>query len=286
VADSDKRRLIFISGLSGAGKSVVLHTLEDINYYCIDNFPIGLLDKLFEQIHQYPANIAIGINARNQEKLIPTLPECMRRFKGSNIDTELIFLEADNDILQKRYSETRRKHPFSTENESLHDAIQKEQELLKILADIADIKIDTSHTTVHDLRKTINERVVGRKHTSLSIQLVSFGFKHGIPRDADFIFDVRCLPNPYWETSLRAYSGKDKPVIDYLNQQPLVGKMTWQLASFLTEWIPCFEAESRSYLTIGVGCTGGRHRSVFIVEQLSATILDLGKQAIIKHRDL
>jgi UPF0042 nucleotide-binding protein len=286
VADSDKRRLIFVSGLSGAGKSVVLHTLEDLDFYCIDNFPIGLLDKLFEQIQEYPRAIAIGINARNQEHLIPSLPSCMRKFKDCNIDTELVFLEADIDVLKKRYSETRRKHPFSTQNESLHDAIGNEQRLLSVLADIADLKIDTSHTSVHDLRKLINERVVGRKFTSMSIQLVSFGFKYGIPRDADFIFDVRCLPNPYWVSNLRAYSGRDAPVIEYLSQQPLVGKMTSHLGLFVTEWIPFFEEENRSYLTIAVGCTGGRHRSVFIIEQLSKIITALGKQVIIKHRDI
>lgn len=284
--DSDQRRLIFVSGLSGAGKSVVLHTLEDLNFYCIDNFPIGLLDKLSEQVQQYPSMIAIGINARNQEEMIPSLPECMKKFKDSNIDTELVFLEADSDVLTKRFSETRRKHPFSSDQKSLDDAIRNERELLNILADIADLKIDTSHTSVHDLRKIIRDRVVGRQYASLSIQLVSFGYKNGIPRDADFVFDVRCLPNPYWINSLRTFSGKDKPVMDYLDNQAQVVRMTEQLGMFLTEWIPCFEDENRSYLTIAVGCTGGRHRSVFIIDRLAEKILAPGRNAIVRHRDL
>jgi RNase adapter protein RapZ len=286
MTDTDKRRLIFVSGLSGAGKSVVLHTLEDLDFYCIDNFPIGLLDRLSEQINQYPKLIAIGINARSQEDRIPELAETISSFRHSNVSAELIFLEADNDVLTKRYSETRRKHPFSTSQNSLHNAIENEQGLLNPLADIADLKIDTSHTTVHDLRKIIHERVAGRKSAALSIQLISFGYKHGAPRDADFIFDVRCLPNPYWINDLRAFSGKDQPVMDYLEDQPLVQRMTEQLSTFLTEWMPRFEDENRSYLTIAIGCTGGRHRSVYIVGKLADTILATGRQVIVRHRDL
>ena len=264
----------------------MLHTLEDLDFYCIDNFPIGLLDKLLEHIDQYPRMIAIGINARNQEDKIPHLTGSLKKFKDSNVDAELIFLEADNDVLTKRFSETRRKHPFSTEKKSLHDAIENERNLLNTLSDIADLKIDSTHTTVHDLRQIVHERVVGRKFSSLSIQLISFGFKHGIPRDADFIFDVRCLPNPYWEKNLRAFSGKDEPVIGFLNQQPLVLRMLEQLDAFLREWVPHFEAENRSYLTIAVGCTGGRHRSVFIIDRLAEKIIASGKQVIVRHRDL
>lgn len=286
MTDTDGHRLIFVSGLSGAGKSVVLHTLEDLDFYCIDNFPIGLLDKLSEQIAEYPRLIAIGINARSQEQRIPELAESINRFRHSNVSTELIFLEADNDVLTKRYSETRRKHPFSSARNSLHDAIEDEHQLLHPLADIADLKIDTSHTNVHDLRKIVHERVAGRKSAALSIQLISFGYKHGTPRDADFIFDVRCLPNPYWINELRVYSGKDHVVIDYLEAQPLVLTMAKQLTGFLTEWIPRFEDENRSYLTIAIGCTGGRHRSVYIIDRLAEVILASGKQVIVRHRDL
>jgi len=286
MENTAKRRLIFVSGLSGAGKSVVLNTLEDLDFYCIDNFPIGLLETLTEQIGQYPLLIAIGINARSQEDRIPELTSSIDHFRNSHIDTELIFLEADNDVLTKRYSETRRKHPFSSSSISLHDAIENEHQLLNPLAAIADLKIDTSHTTVHDLRNIIHERVAGRKSASLSIQLISFGYKHGTPRDADFIFDVRCLPNPYWIKDLRALSGKEAPVIEYLQQQALVKKMSVQLISFLTDWIPVFESENRSYLTIAVGCTGGRHRSVYLIERLAETILASERQVLVRHRDL
>jgi len=286
MTDTQKHRLVFVSGLSGAGKSVVLHALEDLDFYCIDNFPISLLDKLSEQIDQYPRSIAIGINVRYQEHRVQELPHTINRLKLKRIDAELIYLEADDEVLTKRFSETRRKHPFSTTLLSLADAIENEKELLRPLAIIAGLKIDSSHTSVHDLRKIINERVVGRGATSLSIQLMSFGFKHGTPRDADFMFDVRCLPNPYWIKDLRAFSGKDEPVRKYLQRQPLVMKMSEQLNQFVSEWIPSFEAENRSYLTIAIGCTGGRHRSVFLINQMAEKIQAEGRQALVRHRDM
>ena len=286
MTDTEKHRVVFVSGLSGAGKSVVLHTLEDQDFYCIDNFPISLLDKLSEQIDQYPRSIAIGINVRCQEHRIQELPHTLNRFKLKRIDAELIYLEADDEVLTKRFSETRRKHPFSTTLQSLTDAIENEKELLRPLAIIADLKIDSSHASVHDLRKIINERVMGRGATSLSIQLMSFGFKHGTPRDADFMFDVRCLPNPYWIKDLRAFSGKDEPVREYLQRQPLVMKMSEQLNQFVSEWIPSFEAENRSYLTIAIGCTGGRHRSVFLINQMAEKIQAEGRQVLVRHRDM
>ncbi len=286
MSSSGKRRIIFVSGLSGAGKSVVLHTLEDLDFYCIDNFPIGLLDKLSEQTAHYPGKIAISINARNQEIEIPALPDHMQKFRKQGIETELLFLEADKEILTRRYSETRRKHPFSDRNNSLPAAIENEACLLDMLSAIADLKIDTSHTSVHTLRQIIRERVAGRKEGSLSIQLLSFGFKHGIPRDADFVFDVRCLPNPYWEISLRPFSGKDSAVIDYLQNHTLVLKMKNDIVSFLNGWIPFFAAENRSYLTIAIGCTGGRHRSVYLVDSVINEISAAESQIISTHRDL
>jgi UPF0042 nucleotide-binding protein len=286
VNEMDNKRIIFVSGLSGAGKSIVLHTLEDLDFYCIDNFPIGLLQNFSQQLTHYPDWIAIGINARSQESLIASISNFIDEFRKSKINTELIYLEADNDTLIKRYSETRRKHPFSDENLPLNDAINNEHNLLISLAEKADFKIDTSHTTIHDLRKLIGQRVVGRNYNSLSIQLESFGYKFGNPRDADFQFDVRCLPNPYWEKNLRIFSGKDQKVIEFLEQQPLVTLMSNQLVGFLSEWLKHFEAENRSYLTIAIGCTGGRHRSVYLVDKLGESIRSTGRQAIIKHRDL
>ena len=287
MADEEpNRRLIFISGLSGAGKSVVLHTLEDLGFYCIDNLPISFLDRLLDQIESLPERIAIGIDSRNLAGELGNLPEIINLFKQKGINYEVLFLDASNTVLTKRFSETRRKHPLSSDETSLDDAIKKERHILSALSDIADIRIDTSHTNVHDLRKLVFERIVPRKRAILSVQLISFGYKHGAPRDADFIFDVRCLPNPYWEKTLRRFSGKDKAVIDFLNQQPLVDRMVEHIYSFLKEWVPYFEAEQRSYLTVAIGCTGGRHRSVFIIDQLAEKLSDTNKNLLVRHRDL
>lgn len=284
--EKSNRRLIFISGLSGAGKSVVLHTLEDLGFYCIDNLPISLLDRLSEQIESLPERIAIGIDSRNLAGELGNLPEIIDQLKRRGMNCEVMFLDASNEALATRFSETRRKHPLSSGEMSLYDAIIKEREILSAMADIADIRIDTSYTNVHGLRKLIFDRIVPRKATILSVQLISFGYKHGTPRDADFVFDVRCLPNPYWEKTLRGFSGKDQAVIDFLNQQPLVGHMIEHLHDFLQEWVPRFEAEQRSYLTIAVGCTGGRHRSVFIIDRLAERLSFTQGNLMVRHRDL
>lgn len=282
-----KHKVIFISGLSGAGKSVVMHTLEDLGYYCIDNFPIKLISSFFNHLNEYPAQIAIGINAHNQESMMSELLKLIRDSNNNqSMAAELVFLEADNDVLMKRYSETRRKHPFSNNSLPLQDAIKNERSLLASLAESADLKIDTTRFNVHDLRDLVSRRIAGRDVSNLSIQLISFGFKHGAPHDADFVFDVRCLPNPYWESSLRSFSGRDKEVVEFLDNQPLAHKMADQLSTFITDWLEYFDAENRSYLTIGIGCTGGRHRSVYIVDKLAAVLSESWDQLIIKHRDL
>ena len=286
MTESPKSRIIFICGLSGAGKSIVLHSLEDQDFYCIDNFPIDLLETFIDQIDQYPKLIAIGINARNQETKIQNFMNLTERLRNSSVSTEIVFLEADSEVLIKRYSETRRKHPFSIEGVSLHDAIVNEHELLLPLAASADFKIDTSHTTVHDLREIVSSRIIGRDSNVISIQLISFGYKFGIPRDADFIFDIRCLPNPHWDKNLRGCTGMDKAVIEFLEKEPLVNKMSDQLTGFFNEWLQYFEAENRSYLTIAAGCTGGRHRSVYIIEKLASSIQETGRPVKIRHRDL
>jgi UPF0042 nucleotide-binding protein len=284
--DNTSRRLIFVSGLSGAGKSVVLHALEDLNYYCIDNLPISLMDGLSEQIENYPEFIAIGIDARNIKDDIFSLPDCIQSLRRKGMPTELIFLDASEDILTKRFSETRRKHPLSAKDIPLHEAISLERRLLSELSESADLRIDTSHTTVHDLRRLILDRVSSRKAPVMSLLLMSFGYKFGSPRDADFIFDMRCLPNPYWDSNLRPCSGKDQAVIDFLGGQPEVARMRDHLLAFLKEWVPAFEAENRSYLTVAVGCTGGRHRSVFMVDRLEEGLRSPDKNIIVRHRDL
>lgn len=265
---------------------MVLHALEDLNYYCIDNLPVSLMKNLGGEIERLPENIAIGLDARNIRHELTELPDSINAIRNLGITTELVFLDASEDVLTKRFSETRRKHPLSSNNIPLHEAIRKERELLSYLAETADLRIDTSYNTVHDLRNLVRERIVDRAYDSLSIQLMSFGYKFGTPRDADFIFDIRCLPNPYWDNTLRSYSGREEPVIDFLERQPDVIRMRDQLTSFLSEWIPAFGNENRSYLTIALGCTGGRHRSVYMAERLAASLEATGRQVILRHRDL
>lgn len=284
--ETTTRRVIFVSGLSGAGKSVVLHTLEDLNYYCIDNLPVSLMDKLVGEIDRLPESIAIGIDARNIKRELTGLPDSIKAIREHGVTTELIFLDASEDVLTKRFSETRRKHPLSSDSIPLYEAITKEREILSSLSEVADLRIDTSHYTVHDLRNLIRERITDRAVDALSIQVMSFGYKFGTPRDADFIFDVRCLPNPYWDNTLRPYSGREQPVIDFLEQQPGVLRMREQLTSFLTEWIPAFEKENRSYLTVAIGCTGGRHRSVYLADRLAGDLRAGGRPIILRHRDI
>jgi RNase adapter protein RapZ len=289
-SNEKNKRLVIVTGMSGAGKSVVLNTLEDLDYYCIDNLPVSLLDHLSSLVISgrdgLPAQIAVGIDARNPAASLSSLPESIAQFKKEGIDTELVFMEAGDDVLTKRYSETRRKHPLSSAEVSLTEAIAKERIVLSELSDFADLRIDTSHTVVHGLRDIVRARIAQRTSAELSILFLSFGFKHGVPRESDYVFDVRCLPNPHWDNNLRRYTGKDQPVIDFLSMQPMVKDMEKQLKEFLEYWIPKFEEENRSYLCVALGCTGGHHRSVFLVEQLAAHFIELKKNVLINHRDL
>jgi UPF0042 nucleotide-binding protein len=284
------RRLIIVSGLSGSGKTVVLNTLEDQAFYCIDNLPVSLLDELAAQLANpsasFPAVVAIGIDARNPENNLSILPKSIASLKKQNVITELVFIEANDDILTERFSETRRKHPLSSNSVSLSDAIAKEREILGVLSETADLRIDTSHLLLHELRDLVRERITRRPIGTLSLQFISFGYKHGIPRDADFVFDVRCLPNPYWKKTLRSYSGKDEPVINFLGEQENVKEMLMHLKTFLDFWIPYFEADNRSYLCIAIGCTGGQHRSVYITEQLTSFFQNKNIHVIARHRDI
>ena len=286
----NNKRLIIVSGMSGAGKSVVLNTLEDLDFYCIDNLPISLLQQLstlsINDENGFSSQMAVGLDARNPVESLSTLPDSIAQFKKEGINTELVFMEAADEVLTKRYSETRRKHPLSSNELTLSDAIAKERKVLSDLSDLADLRIDTSHIVVHGLRDIVRDRIALRKDAELSILFLSFGFKHGIPREADYVFDVRCLPNPHWDSNLRRYTGKDKPVMNFLGSQPMVEDMLNQLREFLMYWIPNFEADNRSYLCVALGCTGGHHRSVYLVEQLAAHFIEQNKNVLINHRDL
>ena len=278
-------RLIIVSGLSGSGKSVALNVLEDLGYYCIDNIPVALVQSFTRDIlpRQDPAYefVALGLDARNVPDLAE-LPPLIRDVRGSGIDCELVFLNADDDVLLSRFSETRRKHPLTGEKLGLVEAVATERKLLSPIIDMADLIIDTSQTTVYDLRDQVRERVGGRDVDRLSILIESFGYKHGLPAEADFVFDVRCLPNPYWEPTLRHLCGRDEPIKEFFEAAPEVGEMITDITAFLDKWIPYYQNFQRKYLTIAIGCTGGQHRSVYIADRV-AERLD-GKHAPIKTR--
>ena len=286
----NKQRLIVISGLSGAGKTVTLHTLEDSGFYCIDNLPIGLLNEFRHQLtdlETIPAEeIAVGIDARNPEHLIAGLPESIELLKQQNLSVELIYIEANDDVLTKRYSETRRKHPLSSDAVSLTGAIKKERRIMEQFSESADLRIDTSLLSMYGLRDLVREQIVNHPTEALSMQFVSFGYKNGVPKDADFVFDTRCLPNPYWEKDLRFSNGKDKAVIEFLENQDLVRELYAQLKDFVSYWTPHFEASNRSYLCFAIGCTGGQHRSVYLAEKLAEYFRQKDKHVIINHRDI
>jgi len=283
-------RLIIVSGLSGSGKTVALHVLEDLDFYCIDNMPAALLDTLVTRMVETGDtiydNLAIGVDARNRASDVAALPMLVRDLRQRGIQCEVIFLQADDDILLKRYSETRRKHPLAEKGISLNDAIHRERELLGPIIDSADIILDTTRTNVYELRDTMRDRVSGRPDHELSILIKSFGFKHGVPPDADFVFDLRCLPNPYWETHLRSLTGKDPAVVEFLDGEDSVQAMFRDILGFLKKWIPEYVDFNRSYLTVAVGCTGGQHRSVYMAEKLAAELASEYANVLTRHNEL
>ncbi len=282
-------RVIIVSGLSGSGKSVALHVLEDLGYYSIDNLPVALLGNLADDFLSDPTRsekIAIGIDARNKTEDLQLLSEQITRLEGQGATCEVLFLQADEATILKRYSETRRKHPLANITDSLREAIRSERDMLAPVVNIADLIIDTTRTSIYELRDLIRERVASRDPHRLSILIESFGYKHGIPSDADFVFDLRCLPNPYWQPKLRPQTGLDAAVIEYLNSDPLAQQMHDDIITFVSGWLPHFENFSRSYLTVAIGCTGGQHRSVFMAEKLAATLRDTQRTISVRHHEL
>ena len=284
-------RLIIVSGLSGSGKSIALHTLEDCGFYCIDNLPVALLDALaFHVMREQPSSyekIAIGIDSRNHNESLAHFSDIAIRARNLGIECEILFLHAENATLLKRFSETRRKHPLTTTSRSLAEAIELERELLKPVAAHADLLIDTTQTTIHQLRELLLLRVSSKNGRQLSLFFQSFGFKHGIPQDTDFVFDARCLPNPHWEPALRCLTGRDPPVAEFLAGITQVQEFLQDVTRFLRDWVPRFEAENRSYLTVAVGCTGGQHRSVYLAEKLADRFREIGQYNVLaRHREL
>jgi len=283
-------RLIVISGLSGSGKSVALHVLEDLGFYCIDNIPAPLLRSVVEEIllrHDAAyENVGVGLDARNRPSDIDKVPELVQELRADGLTCEVIFLQAKDEILLTRFSETRRRHPLSNERISLPEAIAKERELLGPIINTADLIIDTTGTTVYALREQIQQRIGYREPGNLSILVESFGYKHGLPPDADFVFDVRCLPNPYWEPQLRPLSGKDGQVKAFLDAEPSVQEMIADITQFLHHWIPRYQDFQRSYLTVAIGCTGGQHRSVYVAEAVAAALAERYGPIRTRHHEL
>lgn len=280
-------RIIVVSGLSGSGKSVALHMLEDLGFYCIDNLPAALLKPFISHTVRSAESTytrsAIGLDARNTAHEIATVPRLIDELKRSGIDCEVLYLVANDEELLRRFAETRRKHPMSGERVGLREAIDTERRLLEPIAYAADMIVDTSRMGVHELRQVVRLRVEQRAVGRLSITFESFGFKHGIPGDADFVFDARSLPNPYWEPTLRSLTGRDVEVIQYLESHTSVAQLIDDIDRFVEARVPEYQASSRGYLTVAVGCTGGQHRSVYIVDRLAARFATRHMQVAARH---
>ena len=283
-------RLIIVSGLSGSGKSVALHVLEDVGYYCIDNMPAALLQAVIGEVTKGTGPeaqmLAVGVDARNRPNDIEALPGLLDELRGQGIETELLFLQASDEVLLKRYRDSRRRHPLATRGTALHVAIAKERDVLSAIINAADLVIDTSSTSIYELADAIRERVERRKAKTLSVLIESFGFREGIPADADFVFDLRSLPNPYWTVDLRGLTGLDEEVAAFLDGQERFVAMYEDILGFLQRWIPEYENVNRGYLTVAIGCTGGQHRSVWMTEKLAAALREIHDPVLTRHNGL
>ncbi|VAW97447.1 RNase adapter protein RapZ [hydrothermal vent metagenome] len=283
-------KLIIVSGLSGSGKSIALQALEDLGFNCIDNLPMGLVHSLAVQITHaadpVEKQFAVGIDARNLAQDLEQFPELIENLKAMNLDVKVIYLTANEQTLIKRFSETRRKHPLSSGETPLNEAIALENKYLIPISSSSDLTLDSSQTNVHQLRELVRQCVESDDQEGMSILIESFGFKHGIPNDANFIFDVRCITNPHWVPELRKFTGKDEDVINYLEKHDDVIQMRDDIFNFIHKWIPIFEKENRSYMTIAIGCTGGYHRSVYLSEKIGRSLQEFYPGVVIRHREL
>lgn len=283
-------KLVIISGRSGSGKSTALNLLEDEGYYCIDNLPVLLIPEVVKHFRESNATehnkVAICVDARNfSSELSAPLVDTLRN-KPQGVDVDVLFLDADDNILIKRFSETRRRHPLSNKHTALTEAILSERKLLEPIANIATLTIDTSAMSLHELRTQIKSRLVEKQGSGISILFQSFGFKQGVPVDADIVYDIRILPNPHWDPSLRSLTGQDKAVREFLGKQEEVDEMFNDIRTYLEKWLPLFEHNNRSYITIAIGCTGGQHRSVYMAERLAEYFTPLYQNVQVRHREL
>jgi len=283
-------RLLIISGRSGSGKSTALHVLEDAGFYCIDNLPAGLLPNLFSLAHQQdggtaPKRMAVSIDARNLPGELAQFPNVLAALPET-VDVDIIYLDADDQSLIKRFSETRRRHPLSDTQTSLPEAIRREAILLEPIAAETSLTIDTSRLNLHDLRDLIMRSVLDNAQQTMTLRFQSFGFKRGVPADSDMVYDVRCLPNPHWVKHLRALTGRDEAVASFLQSHQEVRQMFDDIRQFLDRWLPQFKRNNRSYVTVAIGCTGGQHRSVYLAEQLYEHFQPHYPGAQLRHREL
>jgi len=280
--------VIIVSGMSGGGKSTALNALEDLGYYCIDNLPGAMLPYFGPQISANPdlyRKVALGIDARSRESDLQVVLDWMASLKKNGFSCKLLFVTADKPVLIKRFSETRRRHPLTGSDKVLPDAIENEKQLLESLRQQADQVIDSSNTNIHQLRRQV-WNFVDRRSSGLTIVLQSFAFKQGVPQDVDFMFDARILANPYWQDDLKKLTGKDKAVRKWLESDQQVLKMTQDIQDFMNTWLPEFQGAQRSYVTIGIGCTGGKHRSVYLVEKLAISFRKRYENVLVHHREM
>ncbi len=282
-------QLVIISGRSGSGKSIALQALEDLGFYAIDNLPAMLLDALIDELQQADskrASVAVSIDARNLPAALERFPTQLEAVRQRGIDCQVVYLTAEDKILLERYSATRRRHPLTRNSQmTLAEAIESEETALSGIRDLADLVMDTSQLSVHDLRGRIAEQVAHHTSEQLTLTFESFGFKRGVPLDADTVFDARCLPNPYWDPRLRRFNGRDAEIVNFLEEYPDVGAMADDIRDWLERWLPAYRASNRSYLTVAIGCTGGQHRSVYLTERLAQHFT--GRYRVrIRHREL
>lgn len=285
-ANPHATHLVVLTGMSGGGKTVALRALEDLDFYCVDNLPPTLLPQLVQSVAGRRRRlIAVGIDARNRSTDFAAIPNVLSELAASGIEVHLVFIDCRNEVLLKRYSETRRRHPLASRGISLADAIGKERRLLRPLIAIAERVIDSSDLNVHQLRRTVATDYA-QATEGMTLMFQSFAFKRGLPLDSDFVFDARCLPNPHWQAPLRPLSGRDAPVREFLESQPMVVDYLADTTHWLDTWLPRFEADDRSYVTVAIGCTGGRHRSVYLVEALAAHYREQRDSVLTFHREL
>lgn len=283
-------KLVIISGRSGSGKSTALHVLEDLGYYCIDNMPGGLLPALIKEMGHGETDgrneVAVSIDARNLPTNLKRFPTIVKSIDRAGIDCNIAYLDADDQTILTRFSATRRRHPLSDESTSLEEAISTESELLDPIATLADLKIDTTNLNMHQLRDIVKRQVAQQTSNTLALLFESFGFKRGVPPDADVVFDVRCLPNPYWDATIREYTGQHEKVINFFEGHPIVNDMFTDICQYLEKWLPRFEDNNRSYMTVAIGCTGGQHRSVYLAERLAKHFAQPDTNVQVRHREL